>query len=160
MESNKTFYWGGQVVKAFTDEQITELSSNRYVEYISRTTISFTMEFKQLFYEQKQQGKALRQILSEHGINPEYLGEKRIISLSGRINKMAVRTDGFKDLRANNKRQVSIPKDTSIEARISRLESKVAYLEAENEFLKKIRDADRQAQKEHRLKQKHVQNIK
>lgn len=154
MESEKKFYWGGQVVKHFTDEQIAELSSNRYVEFVSHTTIAFTEEFKALFYEQKQHGKPLKQILSEHGINPDYLGEKRIVSLSGRINKMAIRTNGFKDMRSADRRQTAKPKERSLEERIAWLESKVAYLEAENDFLKKIRDADREAQKMQRLKRK------
>lgn len=153
------FSIGGKMVKVFSREQIEELKINPYVNAISETQISFTEVFKKQFYEQKKCGTPLRQIFEAHGINPDYLGDSRITAISHRINIQAKRTDGFRDLRKDNKRK---PRKigTSVEDRLANLESRVAYLEAENDFLKRLRDAEREEQKAVKKKLRQTQNTK
>lgn len=146
-----TIACGGQMVKAFSREQIEELRINPYVDAISETQISFTEVFKKQFYEQKKRGIPLRQIFENHGINPDYLGNSRITAISHRINIQAARTEGFRDLRKDNKRKPR-KAGTSIDDRLANLECRVAYLEAENDFLKRLRDAEREERREYKKK--------
>ena len=43
----------------FTDEQIAQLSGNQNVQWVSRTGVQFTPEFKLLAWEQKKQGRRM-----------------------------------------------------------------------------------------------------
>ena len=62
----------------FTDEQIAQLSGNQNVQWVSRTGVQFTPEFKLLAWEQKQQGRRMKDIFRDNGIDPDILGRKRI----------------------------------------------------------------------------------
>lgn len=142
MSLTQTFIWGGQVVKKlFTKEEILELRDNPYVASISEETITFTDEFKRIFYEQKQSGVKIRDIFNNHGISPDVIGEGRISSFSWRINKMARRTNGFTDLRCNNKRQSRSGTPETLEDRVRQLEGELEYTKQIVEFLKKIQMA-------------------
>ena len=80
----------------FTDEQVEQLRMNHYVRHVSNSTVSFTEEFKQLFYQKRQQGYLVNQIFTECGIDPRILGEKRIEGFCYTINKQSKREGGFK----------------------------------------------------------------
>lgn len=62
----------------FTDEQIAQLSGNQNVQWVSKTGVQFTPEFKLLAWEQKQQGRRMKDIFRDNGIDPDILGRKRI----------------------------------------------------------------------------------
>ena len=62
----------------FTDEQIAQISGNQNVQWVSRTGVQFTPEFKLLAWEQKQQGRRMKDIFRDNGIDPDILGRKRI----------------------------------------------------------------------------------
>ncbi|MFR3324028.1 MAG: HTH domain-containing protein [Oscillospiraceae bacterium] len=78
----------------FTDEQITQLSGNQNVQWVSRTGVQFTPEFKLLAWEQKQQGRRMKDIFRDNGIDPDILGRKRIENFSVRLDD-AVREGRF-----------------------------------------------------------------
>ena len=62
----------------FTDEQIAQLSGNQNVQWVSKTGVQFTPEFKLLAWEQKQQGRRMKDIFRDNGIDPDILARKRI----------------------------------------------------------------------------------
>ena len=62
----------------FTDEQIAQLSGSQNVQWVSKTGVQFTPEFKLLAWEQKQQGRRMKVIFRDNGIDPDILGRKRI----------------------------------------------------------------------------------
>ena len=68
----------GYTMANFTDEQIAQLSGNQNVQWVSRTGVQFTPEFKLLAWEQKQQGRRMKDIFRDNGIDPDILGRKRI----------------------------------------------------------------------------------
>ena len=70
----------------FTDEQIAQLSGNQNVQWVSRTGVQFTPEFKLLAWEQKQQGRRMKDIFRDNGIDPDILGRKRIENFSVRLD--------------------------------------------------------------------------
>ena len=81
----------------FTDEQIAQLSGNQNVQWVSRTGVQFTPEFKILAWEQKQQGRRMKDIFRDNGIDPDILGRKRIENFSVRLDD-AVREGRFLSL--------------------------------------------------------------
>ena len=129
-------------------EEIAELKQNPHVASIISGRINFTPEFKRMAYQQLMDGRPLRDILKENGIDPEILGPSRLYGMAYHLRKNAERLEGFTDLRQKNRRKP--PKQTreqTLAARVEQLEHELAYTRQEVEFLKKIRMADLEAQK-------------
>ena len=115
----------------FSQEQILKLEQNVNVKAIINDKIHYTMEFKKKAIEEYLTGKSAKQIFIEAGFNlqdistvPDYAS--RIIS-KWRI--------------ANNvKNNIHYPKKKIKENKTiyQKMQAKLEYLEAENEFLKKL----------------------
>ena len=119
--------------------------------------VQFTAEFKLLAWEQKQQGKRMREILRENGIDPDMLGRKRIENLSMRVNDLGRAGGDFSDQRVYNGRPAANErrKDMSLEDRVLWLTNELAYTKQEVEFLKKLQMANTEARKEWGSKHRH-----
>ncbi len=129
---------GGKLVNEYTDEQINELSQNKYVEFICKDKITFTKEFKILFMNEFNKGKGNLQIFSEFGLNPLTIGKRRIKICTRNWKKQASHDPTFSK---NNYHPIH--KETDIEKKkklenIKYLQKRVNQLEMENEFLKKV----------------------
>jgi transposase-like protein len=135
----------------FTEEQQRELQKNPYIKKVSTTSITYTKEFKERFGEEYRAGKLPSQILADLGIDHHILGNRRKDSLVARLKLYELRPEGCEDTRKNNSGRLSTKKLTDAE-RIKHLEQKLAYLNQENEFLKKNIQMDRQANWEYELK--------
>ena len=83
------------------------------------------------------------------GIDHRILGKKRKDSLVARMKLYELRPEGCEDTRKNNTGRPSTKELTDAE-RIERLERKIAFLNQENEFLKKNIQMDRQAKWEYK----------
>lgn len=139
----------------FTEEQIRALRKNPYIQKVSTTSITYTMQFKEKFKEEYRNGKLPSQILADMGIDHRMLGKKRKDGLVARMKLYESRPEGCEDTRKNNSGRPSTKELTDIE-KIRRLEQKVAYLKQENEFLKKNIQMDQKANWEY--EQKHPLN--
>ena len=133
----------------FTEEQQLELSSNPYIQKVSTTTITYTKEFRERFEEEYRAGKTPSQILTNMGINPHILGMKRKSSLVQRMKLYELRAEGCEDTRKNNSGR-PLTKVLTDDEKIKRLEQKIAYLQQENEFIKKNIQMDRAANWEYK----------
>ena len=134
--------------KRFSKEEIEALKRSPYIAKASPIQVSFTTDFKQMAYQELTEGKTMRTILEESGINPEILGERRIWSMTFRMRQEAEREEGFEDQRRKNKRKLRKQKEEqTLAERIEQLEHELAYTKQEVEFLKKIRAAELEAQK-------------
>ncbi len=134
--------------KPLNAEEIAELRSSPYVASIISGRINFTPEFKRVAYDQLTNGKSMREILEEHGIDPEILGESRLYGIAYKLRQNADRDEGFTDLRAQNSRKpLKETREQTLAARVEQLEHELAYTRQEVEFLKKIRTADLEARK-------------
>ena len=141
--------------KKLTSEERDILRKSPHVSQVIGERISFTPEFKRMAYREMVDGKSLRTILFEHGINPEILGDSRIWGIAEKLRKNADRDEGFEDCRKQNQRTpAKATKEQSLESKISQLEHELAYTRQEVEFLKKIRLADLEAQKAWESKQR------
>ena len=79
----------------FTDEQMQLLRQNPYTHNITRTRLSFTKKFKEIFHAEYQAGEFPRQILIDHGYDPELLGDSRIGNIASRIQEQYKKMASF-----------------------------------------------------------------
>ena len=126
-------------------EYVKELNEHRYVEQATEWTVSFTAEFKQLAYDEYYRGKSMREIFTEAGFDVEKLGEKRIQNFRSHLMEKADDEAGFADKRKDKSLQSPPSTEAQMMRRIRELEHRNAYLEQENDFLKKFRNWRRPA---------------
>lgn len=129
--------------KIFTAEEVKALSENPYVASISKRTMILTPEFKQLAFDELTRGKSIRQVFECMGFDPNVVGETRMHGYRERILREGEREEGFQDLRKNNHRHEAQSTQAQMAKRIRQLEHQVAYLEQENEFIKKIQQLEK-----------------
>lgn len=124
--------------KTFTPEQIEQLKQNPYTYSVTKKSISFTKEFKELFYQRHKEGMSLRDTTISLGYDPDVLGKERIEGISGLLNK-AMREDGrFQD---GSRSRYSVLDDEDLEVtkeNLHRLQHEIQLLKQELEFIKKI----------------------
>ena len=124
-------------------EYVKELNEHRYVEQATEWSVSFTPEFKQLAYDEYYRGKSMREIFTEVGFDVEKLGEKRIQNFRSHLMDKADDGRGFADKRKEKSMQASPSTEAQMMKRIRELEHRNAYLEQENDFLKKIQELEK-----------------
>ena len=67
-------------LKPLNAEEIAELRESPFVSSVISGRITFTPEFKHMAYQQLGKGKSMREIFEENGIDPEILGNARMIA--------------------------------------------------------------------------------
>lgn len=125
----------------FTEEQIEELKTNKYVKNITTISISFTKKFKEHFIEETNNGKGPTRIFIESGFNPYILGSSRIKEFSKRIKRKYKNNESLDDNRgkkSTGRPKKSKEKELSPEEQIKHLEQENLMLKAENDLLKKM----------------------
>jgi transposase-like protein len=133
-------------------EYVKELREHLYVKSATQRVVTFTPEFKQYAYDELHKGKTTREIFTEVGFDVEKLGSKRLENFQTRLEKEAEREEGFADRRSGNHRQEAQTDETKLLKRLKQLEHQVAYLQQENDFLKKIEEAEKAVKKNCRRK--------
>ena len=118
----------------FTYEQMEILRKSPYVRKVGATSVSFTGDFKRLFWDIHTKSNLMpREILELHGINTEILGNARIRNIAYNLKLEYAAFGEFSDIR-RSKRLEKLPP----EREINRLRMEVEYLKQEQEFIKKI----------------------
>ena len=126
----------------FTDEQLRLLEENPYVVKASKKSITYSEEFKELYWIDYQNGMQPIEIFKKYGFDPYALGSRRRDNFTNRLKKQAAREDGFKDTRSKNSGRPST-KELSLEVQLERLKHKNKVLQQENDFLKRVRFINR-----------------
>ena len=144
--------------RKFTPEEQEILRDNPYVEKVSEGVITYTKEFRERFAMEYATGKPPSIILRDCGFDHKMLGKKRQNSIVRRTKNYSQRIEGFGDIRKESSGRPRV-KELSDSEKIQRLEHQVRYLKQENEFLKKIRFLDRQAEWECKRKQDRKKNM-
>ncbi len=129
--------------KTFKKEEVEELSKHPYVERVSEWTIRFTEEFKRIAYGEYIGGKSIREIFAEAGFDEKVIGEKRIQNFRTHLISKADEENGFADKRKDKSLQAPLGTEAQMMKRIRELEHRNAYLEQENDFLKKIQELEK-----------------
>jgi len=128
----------------FSPKEVKELSENSYVKQVTTRSLTMLPEFKKLAFEEMIKGKSIRQVFEMVGINPDFIGEIRMNGYRDRIWREADRENGFEDGRKNNHRHDAESENAKLKRKISQLEHRVAYLQQENEFIKKIQQVEKE----------------
>ena len=131
----------------FSSEQIAELEKNKNVFKCSAKSITYSNEFKLLavkrYYEE---GVSPKIIFSEAGFDISWLGKKPKANL--RHWRQKYNTSGkdylFKEGRGGPGRRKKELMYRNSDEKIEYLETKIAYLEVENDFLAKLRGLKRE----------------
>ena len=132
------------VRKYFSDREIKVLSRNVFILKISKSSITYSDEFKKIFIGDYLNGKLPRIIFEENGFDSEVLGKQRIRSAAKRW-KSDYKNGGYPGLKDTRKTKSGRPLKrllTSSE-KIERMKAKIILLEAENELLKKLKMMER-----------------
>ena len=125
--------------KPFTAEEIIILRQNPFTYKVTNSTLSFTKEFKELFITEYNAGVIPRQILANHGYDPEILGDRRIWGISQHLRAQYEEAGGsFSGCSTVSRRAKNPDKLLSEKDELKRLRLEVDYLKQEIEFLKKI----------------------
>lgn len=124
-------------------EFVNELKNNPYVERATEWSVSFTPEFKQLAYDEYYRGSSMKEIFARAGLDPEKLGEKRLCNFKFLLMSKADEENGFADKRKSRSLDTAPGTEAQMAKRIRELEHRNAYLEQENDFLKKIQELER-----------------
>ena len=121
---------------------VKELNEHPYVEKATEWTVSFTPEFKQLAYGEYHRGTSMREIFAEAGFDVDRIGTKRLENFREKLMRKAEEETGFADKRKDKSLQAPPSTEAQMMKRIRELEHRNAYLEQENEFLKKIQQLE------------------
>lgn len=81
--------------KVFTPEEVEMLGCNKYTYTVIPHILSFTKEFKELFWEGYQGGAIPRQILEKYGYPVDVLGKERIWGIAHVIKKQFHSLEGI-----------------------------------------------------------------
>lgn len=124
-------------------QYVQQLREHPCVEAATEWTVFFTAEFKQLAYDEYYRGKSMREIFEEAGFDVEKLGTKRLKNFRATLMRKAGEETGFADKRKDKSLQAPLSNEAALQKRIRELERRNAYLEQENEFLKKIQELEK-----------------
>ena len=116
----------------FNEEQIKKLEENPNVLQVLDNKIFYTPDFKLKAIQEYEQGKSARQIFIDAGFN---LSE--ISTISDYASRIISK---WRSARSKNKNNIHSPKKKIKEKQSAyqKMAARLEYLEAENEFLKKL----------------------
>ncbi len=121
--------------KRFTAREMDQLRESPYALDVTQSIVHFSVQFKALFYEGLQAGKAPAEIVMEHGIDPDILGVNRVNGLKNMVFKEAKAGKGFRDL---NTYGTYLEHLLTPEAKTRPLEQELTCRDQVIEYLKKL----------------------
>lgn len=121
-----------------SEEQVRGLRKNPHVRMVNANILSFTAEFKEFAYNERQKGVPMRDILANAGIDPDLMGARRIRNFSSAINTQGRRGVGFSDIVKKAPLPEEKKRAKTIEEKVSRLQHELGYVKQEVEYLKKV----------------------
>jgi len=126
------------MAKAFTTDQIIQLRNNPYTYRVTAKHIRFTKEFKELFYQKRQEGMSIRDTFASLGYDPDVLGKDRIEGISYLINK-AMREEGRFREGTRSRNSILDEDDPEVtKENFRRMQHELQLLRQEMDFIKKI----------------------
>ncbi len=130
--------------KYFSQSEINLLKSNPNISKVTKSVIHYSESFKMTFMDEYLKGVIPRLIFERCGLSLELLGKSRIEQTTFRLKKQYNKFGmlGFKD--SSKKSSDNITDETLLkEQGSSKLQSRIEFLEMENDFLKKLKDMGR-----------------
>ena len=134
--------------KSFSKSQMIELEKNPNVLHVTDQAISYHPDFKVKAVLENIKGESPARIFMDHGFDLDIIGKglprkrlyqwRNIYNESGEIGLTL-------DNRGKSRVKKSSSKELSMEEQLKKAEARIAYLEVENDFLKKLEELERQA---------------
>jgi len=130
--------------KKFTPEEIKHLKANPYTEHVTESTITYTLAFKEAFWQLSLEGYTGPAAFRRLGYNTEVLGFDRVHNTTKRLRKAAQTVEGF---RGNRLGGVHFKKDANSEPdhtetisgeAARRMQREIVRLQQQMAFLKKV----------------------
>ena len=138
----------------YTEFQIKELEKNPNVQSATERSISYHPDFKLKAVTDYKNGKSPTQIFIEQGFDLDMIGKKQPTRCLRRWIETYEKfgEEGFlTERRGKGSKGRPSSKDLSMEEKLRKAEAKIKFLEAENDFLKKLEELERQALKKKRF---------
>lgn len=120
-------------MSSFTPKDRKDLENNPNVLKVTASNVAYTPEFKANALKLRLEGKNPSEIFRDAGINVALFGEDYAKKCIQRWEKMSNKEGGLKEDRRGSK-ATGRPKGL----RFKSVEEEIAYLRAENDFLKKL----------------------
>lgn len=99
----------------FTDEQIEELSKNKWIRHISKRGITYTNDFKmKVVKEVDNETKFAKDVFRECGIDPKIVGKSRIESSTHRWKAQYSKLGYVDDTRKGHSGRPRLPEEERI----------------------------------------------
>ena len=126
--------------KKFNKRELEVLKQNKNVQNVSESSITYSDIFKMQFMKEYLNGSLPRVIFENHGFDIEILGIKRVEESAIRWKRLYEKGGmyGLNDSRKGNSGR-PLQRTLTEEEKLTKLNSRIKFLEMENEFLKKLR---------------------
>ena len=130
--------------KKFTPDEIRDLKADPYTQHVTESTITYTLAFKEAFWQLSLEGYTGPAAFRKLGYNTEVLGFERIHNTSKRLRKAAQTAEGFYGSESGRLR---IKRGAGIEANhedmvsnegAKRMQREIIHLQQQMAFLKKV----------------------
>ena len=133
----------------YNEHEIQILEKNPNVKHVSDRSIAFHPDFKLAAVKEYLTGKGPTQIFVENGFDLALIGKAKAKNALARWRKTyeAYGEEGFYTERRGLGNLGKSSSQDSAESKLKKAETRIKYLEAELEFLKKLDELERQALK-------------
>jgi transposase len=136
--------------KVFTESEIKQLAANPHVQSVTKNAITYAPSFKLSAVTAYLQGQAPQSIFIEAGFDLSIIDPRKPRKCLQRWRKTFAKEGeaGLIEERRGKASTGRIAYDMlSLEEKLKRAETKIKYLELENDFLKKLEELERQAKR-------------
>jgi transposase len=136
--------------KIFNEFQRNQLENNPNVSHVSDRSISYRPEFKVNAVKENLKGKGPREIFQESGFDIEMIGSDKpnqCLERWRRTYKEFGEEGFFQERRGKGSTGRPSSRELTADEKLKRAEARIKFLEAENDFLKKLEELERQAKK-------------
>jgi transposase len=134
----------------FNEFQRKQLENNPNVSHVSEQNISYKPEFKEKAVQENLAGKGPMDIFLEHGFDLKMIGPENPKQCLKRWRRSYEKfgNEGFyTERRGKGSTGRPSSKELTAEEKLKKAEARIAFLEMENDFLKKLEELERQAKK-------------
>lgn len=131
----------------FNEFEIQRLEKNPHVKHVSDRSIAYHPDFKLAAVKENLAGKGPIQIFIEHGFDLSLIGKDKAKQCLKRWRNTykTFGEDGFyRERRGLGSTGRPSSKDETVETKLEKAETRIKYLEAELDFLKKLEELERQ----------------
>ena len=129
----------------FTDDQIKQLSENKFTSKVDYHHIWFTLEFQNIFLARYEKGESSVEIFTSMGYDVSVLGDNRVYGFPRRLKKRLESGRGLTEVHGNAKVEEPEKVDYNTlpaQQSVASMQRELRYLRQQVEFLKKITELD------------------